>query len=53
MDEICPPSTVFAAYNHLPASPDHAIEVYRWNGHEGGQELHDLRKMAFVRQAWG
>ena len=35
MDEITPPSTVFAAYNHY-AGPK-AIEVYPFNGHEGGQ----------------
>ncbi|GAA2987905.1 cephalosporin-C deacetylase [Microbacterium terrae] len=35
MDTICPPSTVFAAYNHHPAPK--RIEVYTHNGHEGGQ----------------
>lgn len=37
MDQTCPPSTVFAAYNTCP-SPDKDIKVWRWNGHEGGQE---------------
>ena len=37
MDQVCPPSTVFAAYNNYP-SPDKDIRVWRWNGHEGGQE---------------
>lgn len=36
MDDIVPPSTVFAAFNRL-ASVDKAIEVYPYNGHEGGQ----------------
>lgn len=35
MDVICPPSTVFAAYNAWGAD-DRAIEVYPFNDHEGG-----------------
>ncbi|MCC2033981.1 acetylxylan esterase [Microbacterium allomyrinae] len=35
MDTVCPPSTVFAAYNRHPAAKQ--IEVYTHNGHEGGQ----------------
>ncbi|MEJ3404479.1 acetylxylan esterase [Rathayibacter sp. YIM 133350] len=34
-DEVCPPSTVFAAFNSWPA--EHEIEVYPFNGHEGGR----------------
>ena len=40
MDPICPPSTVYAAYNHYAgAAKDIAkdITVYRYNGHEGGE----------------
>jgi len=33
IDTICPPSTVFAAYNHL-GSREKAIEVYHGMGHE-------------------
>src|SRR6478735_694746 len=39
-DETCPPSTVFAAYNHyaaLTSRPSTTIEVYAHNRHEGGQ----------------
>lgn len=40
-DGTCPPSTVFAAYNHYagltPARPRTEIEVYTFNQHEGGQ----------------
>jgi cephalosporin-C deacetylase len=39
MDQTCPPSTVFASYNHW-AHPDKTITVYRWNGHEGGRAEH-------------
>jgi cephalosporin-C deacetylase len=35
MDTTCPPSTVFAAYNHY-AGPK-TIEVYPFNDHEGGE----------------
>ncbi len=33
-DLICPPSTVFSVCNRIPAP--RRIEVYRYNGHEGG-----------------
>jgi cephalosporin-C deacetylase len=36
MDPICPPSTVYAAYNHY-AGAAKDITVYRYNGHEGGE----------------
>lgn len=49
MDQICPPSSVFAAYNAIKAPK--AIEVYHFNGHEGGGSLHDLKKLAVVQQA--
>ncbi|MEV6103787.1 acetylxylan esterase [Streptomyces sp. NPDC051940] len=35
MDLTCPPSTVYASYNHW-AGADKDIVVYPWNGHEGG-----------------
>jgi len=37
MDTICPPSTVYAAFNHY-AHPDKQIEVYPFNDHEGGED---------------
>ena len=46
-DLITPPSTVFAAYNHYGG--DKRIEVYSFNGHEGGGSLHFERKVEFVR----
>jgi cephalosporin-C deacetylase len=47
-DQTCPPSTVFAAFNAY-AGADKQIEVYDFNGHEGGgpyQELVRLRWLA-------
>lgn len=51
LDEICPPSTVFAAYNHYGGPK--SIKVYPYNNHEGGETFHLLEKIAFVRQRWG
>jgi len=47
MDLVTPPSTVFAAYNHY-AGPK-SIEVYPFNGHEGGESIYaeiKLRRLA-------
>ena len=51
MDTICPPSTVFAAYNWLEA--EKKIMVYKYNQHEGGGIEHFLAKQAFMQQIWG
>jgi len=37
MDPVCPPSTVFAAYNHYGGPAD--IDVWKFNGHEGGGQV--------------
>jgi cephalosporin-C deacetylase len=47
MDETCIPSTVFAAHNSWAGSA--SIEVYPYNGHEGGGEHHQLAKLAWLR----
>lgn len=46
MDEIVPPSTVFAAHNRYPAEKE--IIVYPFNGHEGGQLLQEERKLRWA-----
>jgi cephalosporin-C deacetylase len=51
MDQTCPPSTVFAAYNHLKAPKD--IKVYHFNEHEGGSAHHVLEKIRYLRALWG
>jgi cephalosporin-C deacetylase len=51
MDEICPPSTVYAAYNHYAGEKD--IRVYRYNHHEGGAAFQSREKLAFVNSLWG
>lgn len=47
-DMTTPPSTVFSAYNYYDGPKD--IEVYRFNGHEGGGSLHFERKVAFLER---
>jgi cephalosporin-C deacetylase len=34
MDDVCPPSTVFAAYHHYAG--EKSITIWPYNGHEGG-----------------
>ncbi|TCC41381.1 acetylxylan esterase [Kribbella speibonae] len=51
MDNICPPSTVFAAY-HRYAGPAQ-IEVFTYNGHEGGAEYDLPRKLSALASAFG
>ena len=43
MDETVPPSGTFAAFNELRVD-DREIEVYGFNGHEGGGLLHWVRQ---------
>lgn len=47
-DEICPPSTVFAAFNAYGGDPKE-ISVYDFNGHEGGQGHQGVKQWEFVR----
>ena len=50
MDQVCPPSTVFAAYNHWAGEKD--IKVYPYNGHEGGGSFQTLEKVRFLKSIW-
>ena len=47
MDDICPPRTVFAAYNHY-AGPKQ-IRVWPYNNHEGGQNYQTMEKIEFLK----
>lgn len=47
LDPVCPPSTVYAAFNHYGGG-DKAIEVYPHNEHEGGQAHQWSAQAAFV-----
>ncbi len=50
-DDITPPSTVFAAYNHYAGPKE--IEVYEFNGHEGGGTHHLRAKLDFLARHFG
>ncbi len=47
MDPVCPPSTVFAAYNHYAGSKD--IRVWAYNEHEGGAGFQRAEQLRYVR----
>lgn len=50
MDDTCPPSTVFAAYNHY-AGPKQ-IQIWPYNQHEGGGTYQMLDKLKFLSTLW-
>lgn len=47
MDTICPPSTVFAAFNAF-AGADKAIREYAFNDHEGGGGFHEQAQLDWL-----
>lgn len=46
MDDICPPRTVYAAYNHYAG--EKSMRVYPYNHHEGGGTFHVEEKIRFA-----
>ena len=58
LDDVCPPSTVFASYSNYGTGrpgnmrqvPAKSIEVYQCNGHEGGQEHHWVRQLKYLAE---
>jgi cephalosporin-C deacetylase len=52
MDQVCPPSTVYAAFNRWNSS-DKDIVVYPFNGHEGGDEHHQVLKYEWLARRFG
>ncbi len=51
LDEVCPPSTVFAAYNHY-AGTNKRINAWPYNHHEGGDSFQEMEKMKFLAELW-
>jgi len=51
MDQICPPSTVFAAYNHYGGPKE--IRVWPYNAHDGGGAFQRQERLTFLRARWG
>lgn len=52
MDQTCPPSTVYAAYNAWAAADKRIIE-YPFNDHEGGQGFHEQAKLRWLAEHLG
>jgi cephalosporin-C deacetylase len=50
MDQICPPSTVFAAFNHWAGDKD--IAVWPYNQHNGGETFQVREKIRFLNARW-
>jgi cephalosporin-C deacetylase len=50
MDEICPPSTVFAAFNHYAGAKE--IKIWPYNHHEGGETLQSVERVNFLKNLW-
>ncbi|SIQ85541.1 cephalosporin-C deacetylase [Rhizobium sp. RU33A] len=46
MDDICPPSTVYAAYNAYAGEKE--IVEYDFNNHEGGQAFQERKQMKWL-----
>jgi len=51
MDDTCPPSTVFAAYNHY-AGPKQ-IRVWPFNVHERGGPHQLTEQIRYLAGTWG
>lgn len=51
LDEICPPSTVYAAFNHYAGPKE--IRVWHFNNHEGGESYQAVERLKFLKSAWG
>jgi cephalosporin-C deacetylase len=47
MDEVCPPSTVYAAYNHY-GGPKEIVE-YPFNNHEGGEQAQNAARIHWLQ----
>jgi cephalosporin-C deacetylase len=49
MDEVCPPSTVFGAFNAY-AGASKQIDIWPYNGHEGGQVEDEQQMLRVLRE---
>jgi cephalosporin-C deacetylase len=49
-DRVCPPSTVYGAYNHY-AGPKWMI-AWEFNDHEGGGNHQVVQQLSFLRDLW-
>ena len=49
MDDVCPPSTVYAAFNHYTGPKQ--MRVWPYNAHDGGGPHQDAERIRFLRKA--
>jgi hypothetical protein len=47
MDQVCPPSTVYAAYNGYAGPKE--IRVYPYNDHEGGEGFQQAEQLSWLK----
>lgn len=50
-DPVTPPSTGFAAFHHYAGEKE--LQVWRFNGHEGGGGHHRVEELRFLRELFG
>lgn len=50
MDDICPPSTIYSAYNHYAGPKE--MYIYEYNQHEGGGNFHEREKLRILDELW-
>lgn len=51
LDDVCPPSSVYAAYNHYAGPKE--MNVYAYNGHETGGPFQEAEHIRFIRDVAG
>ena len=51
MDDICPPSTVYGAFNAYPGKK--TIVEYEFNNHEGGRGYQEREQMVWLSKLFG
>lgn len=51
MDDVCPPSTVYASFNAWAGPKE--IEVYTFNNHEGGGVFQDRAQVLWLKKTLG
>ena len=51
MDEVCPPSTGYAAFNHY-AGPKH-LDLWEFSNHEAGGSHQQVRQIGYMRTLFG
>lgn len=51
MDMVCPPSTIYAAYNHYAGPKE--MSVYHYNGHDMGNAFGRRERLAYLHELWG